>query len=286
MESRLRCASCSAGSDGERAGRPVRRLRARRPVDLLVEGVGVEFDGREAHLDRAAFVRERRRQARLLEAGVELAGSPPPTSTDGRPRTSARRCCGPCSGPLAAAVRAGRGPDTLRPPRLRPLPTPCRHAVGPPDPVERHRIVARHGVSRTICGRSSRDGECGRGAGGREGMGAEAEPGAATPRAEGDLDVAPGGAAVGADLVGLLHQAPAVLGASAPASAPPGSPSGRTSAVEADPDLARSSPRPRRRPALLGDPVEGVEEARGVPRGEQLLGVGLGPVPGPPSSLG
>ena len=90
-------------------------------VDLRVEGVLVEYDGRDAHLSPEAFVRERRRQGRLLEAGAVLRRY---TAQDVYGRSPADLC--------AEVVRAaaGLGPtrlrpgaDTLRPPARWPLPT-------------------------------------------------------------------------------------------------------------------------------------------------------------------
>lgn len=92
--------------------------------DLHVRGVLVEYDGREARLDKDVFVRERRRQNRIAAAGLELRRF---TAADYYVRPAAVVCA-----ELAAAVaaahggersRARRGPDTLRPPRLRPLAT-------------------------------------------------------------------------------------------------------------------------------------------------------------------
>ena len=93
-------------------------------LDALVEGVGVEFDGREAHLDGRAFVHERRRQARLLESGLELRRY---TAADVYGRSSADLCAEVLRAARAASgrppVRLDPGRDTLRPPRLQPPPT-------------------------------------------------------------------------------------------------------------------------------------------------------------------
>ncbi len=89
-------------------------------VDLVADGVVVEFDGRAAHLQDTAFTRERRRQSRLLEAGAALC------------RFTAADVYGRSPGSLVAEVHRAvdrdrsvlrRGPDTLRPPRSVPLPT-------------------------------------------------------------------------------------------------------------------------------------------------------------------
>lgn len=90
-------------------------------VDLVVEGVLVEYDGRDVHLQGDAFVHERRRQARLLEGGAVLRRY---TAADVY-RRSAEDLCAEVRR-AAAAVRPGplrRGADTQRLPRLRPLPT-------------------------------------------------------------------------------------------------------------------------------------------------------------------
>lgn len=93
-------------------------------ADLLVEDVVLEYDGRDARLDKDVFVRERRRQTRLLETGLELRRF---TSAD----VYVRPAAAVCADVLRAMEQArGRdrsrlrsGPDTLRPPRLRPVPT-------------------------------------------------------------------------------------------------------------------------------------------------------------------
>ncbi len=92
--------------------------------DLHVRGVWIEYDGRAARLEREVFEAERTRQTALLELGFELR------------RFTARDVPGRSPASLGAEVRravamaAGRdrsrvmrGPDTLRPPRLVPLPT-------------------------------------------------------------------------------------------------------------------------------------------------------------------
>ncbi len=96
-------------------------------VDLVVDGVLVEYDGREAHLEPAAFTRERRRQTRLLEGGGVVRRY---TAADVYRRSAedlvaeVRRA--------ARDVRPGtlrRGADTLRAPQGRPLPTLARRAA-------------------------------------------------------------------------------------------------------------------------------------------------------------
>ena len=93
-------------------------------VDLVLDDVLLEYDGREQRLRKEVFVHDRRRQNVLVDRGAELRRY---ASDDVRPaRTSwlaaeVRRA-------LRAAARRPvpalfRGPDTLRPPRLSPLPT-------------------------------------------------------------------------------------------------------------------------------------------------------------------
>lgn len=93
-------------------------------VDMLIEDVALEYDGRDARLDKDVFVRERRRQTRLLETGLELRRF---TSADVYVRPSAAVCA-----EVLRAVEQARGrrrvtlrtgPDTLRAPRLSPLST-------------------------------------------------------------------------------------------------------------------------------------------------------------------
>ena len=91
--------------------------------DLWVEGVVVEYDGLELRRERPVFVRDRRRQTAIAELGVELRRY---TSADVYGRSPAdlvaevRRAQGLARG---RPWRVLTGPDTLRPPRLRPLPT-------------------------------------------------------------------------------------------------------------------------------------------------------------------
>lgn len=96
-------------------------------VDLVLDGVLLEYDGREQRLRKEVFVHDRRRQNVLVDRGAELRRY---ASDDVRPaRTSwlaaeVRRA-------LRAAARRPvpalfRGPDTLRPPRLSPRPTLAR----------------------------------------------------------------------------------------------------------------------------------------------------------------
>lgn len=125
MESLLRVSLLRGGLTGLRVQHDV--WTARHHVgraDLYVEGVFVEFDGRTVRLQRSLFTPERRRQTRVSESGHELRRF---TSDDVLDRSP---------GDLVAEVRRAEvlarghdrslvvpGRDTLRPPRLRPLPT-------------------------------------------------------------------------------------------------------------------------------------------------------------------
>ena len=93
-------------------------------VDLGLEGVALEFDGRASRLDPEVFVAERWRQTRLAETGLEIRRF---TARDVYVRPAAAVCAEVWR---AIAQARGRdrsglrsGPDTLRPPRLQPLPT-------------------------------------------------------------------------------------------------------------------------------------------------------------------
>lgn len=132
MESRLRTALVLGGLEGvesqvdlyDDSGHAGR-------IDLVVQGVLCEYDGREPHLLEAAFVRERRRQSRLLEAGAELRRFTAADVYRRSPQDLAHEV-------LRAArlvqarppVRLRRGPDTLRPPARRPLPTLAEQREG------------------------------------------------------------------------------------------------------------------------------------------------------------
>jgi hypothetical protein len=100
--------------DGEHRGR----------ADLFLDGVVLEYDGRKERLEKERFVSDRRRQGGLADLGVEIRRV---TGGDYYKTTPAYR--------LAMVLRAldvarrrtdarwCLGPDTLRAPRLRPLPT-------------------------------------------------------------------------------------------------------------------------------------------------------------------
>lgn len=93
-------------------------------VDLVLEGVLLEYDGREQRLRKQVFVHDRRRQDALVDRGVELRRY---ASDDVRPSRTpwlaaeVRRAIRAAAGRPAPALFGG--PDTLRPPRLAPLPT-------------------------------------------------------------------------------------------------------------------------------------------------------------------
>lgn len=93
-------------------------------ADGYIEGVVVEYDGREARLDPAVFVRERRRQNRIADAGCELRRF---TAADYYRRPAAAVCADLLRAVVQAAgrdrSRVRFGPDTLRRPLRTPLPT-------------------------------------------------------------------------------------------------------------------------------------------------------------------
>lgn len=97
--------------------------------DLHLEGVVLEYDGREARLKRSRFHADRRRRSRIAELGLELREF---TGADVYTRTSQAVCAEVLRAiELAKSRDRSRlrsGPDTLPPPRLRPLPT---RASGP-----------------------------------------------------------------------------------------------------------------------------------------------------------
>ena len=93
-------------------------------VDLHLDGVVLEYDGREARLLKQVFVQERRRQTRLAELDLEIRRF---TSEDYYVRPALAVCAEVRRAlDLARArdrSRVRRGKDTLRRPRLTPLPT-------------------------------------------------------------------------------------------------------------------------------------------------------------------
>lgn len=92
--------------------------------DLRIDGVIIECDGRAERLEVERFTSDRRRHTRLVELDLEVRRF---TSADVFQRTPGSlaaevlRAVGQAAGRDLSRVR--RGPDTLRPPRLRPLPT-------------------------------------------------------------------------------------------------------------------------------------------------------------------
>lgn len=102
-------------------------------TDFHLRGVVLEYDGRAERLKKDVFVRERRRQTGIAETGLELRRF---TSDDVFVRPAAAVCAEVLRA-VAQAVGRDRsrlrsGPDTLPPPRLRPLPTlaeQLRHAA-------------------------------------------------------------------------------------------------------------------------------------------------------------
>ena len=126
MESRLRMRFLLGGIQGLQVQRDLYDEDGRHlcRADGYVEGVVVEYDGREARLDPEVFVRERHRQNRIADAGCELRRF---TAADYYRRPAAAVCADLVR---AVAQAAGRdrsrvrfGADTLRPPQRTPLPT-------------------------------------------------------------------------------------------------------------------------------------------------------------------
>lgn len=126
MESRVRIGFVVAGgprmlaqvdlynADGEHCGR----------ADLYLDGVVVEYDGREERLKREKFAGDRRRQADINDLSVEVRRF----TADDYYKTSAAARLAVLRRALTLAAGRSRphlrfGPDTLRPPRLTPLPT-------------------------------------------------------------------------------------------------------------------------------------------------------------------
>lgn len=92
-------------------------------ADLVLEGVVLEYHGREQRLRKDVFAHDRHRQNGLVDRGVELR------RFTARDVAASRRIwlCGQVLRAVAVAASRPaptvvRGPDTLRPPRLTPLP--------------------------------------------------------------------------------------------------------------------------------------------------------------------
>jgi hypothetical protein len=92
-------------------------------IDLVIEGLLLEYDGREQRLRSEVFGADRQRQNRLVDLGGDLRRY---TSTDVTPRAAVALCSSVRAALAASAgpsARLHRGPDTLRPPRLLPQPS-------------------------------------------------------------------------------------------------------------------------------------------------------------------
>lgn len=93
-------------------------------ADLHLDGAWLEYDGRKERLLQDRFVDDRRRQTRIAEAGYQLRRF---TSAD-VPHRSPADLAAEVRRAVVLAARGDRsslvpGRDTLRPPRLSPLPT-------------------------------------------------------------------------------------------------------------------------------------------------------------------
>lgn len=92
--------------------------------DLHLEGVLLEYDGREERLKKSRFNSDRRRRGRISDVGFEIREF---TGADVYQRTDADVCAEVLRAIAQAAPRdrsrVRSGPDTLRAPRLRPLST-------------------------------------------------------------------------------------------------------------------------------------------------------------------
>lgn len=92
--------------------------------DLHLEGVLVEYDGREERLKKPVFTAERRRQNRLADTGLQIRRFTAPDYYRSTPEQLAavlRRAVLAAAGQDRSRMRCG--PDSLRAPVLRPLPT-------------------------------------------------------------------------------------------------------------------------------------------------------------------
>lgn len=92
--------------------------------DMHLDGVLVEYDGREERLNKPVFTAERRRQNRLADTTLQLRRFTAPDyyrSTPAQLAAVLRRAVAAANGRDRLRVRSG--PDTLRPPALMPLPT-------------------------------------------------------------------------------------------------------------------------------------------------------------------
>jgi hypothetical protein len=92
--------------------------------DLHLDGVVVKFDGRKERLERARFTSDRRRQTRFAELALEVRRFTAPDvyqRSDVSVAAEVLRAVRQAAGRDRSRVR--RGPDTLRAPQLRPLPS-------------------------------------------------------------------------------------------------------------------------------------------------------------------
>jgi hypothetical protein len=99
-------------------------------VDLVLEGVALEYDGREQRLRKDVFSRDRQRQNEVVDRGVELRRFTAPDVSAARQRVLAadvRRAMTLAATRPSPAVL--RGPDTLRPPALVPVRTRAETAM-------------------------------------------------------------------------------------------------------------------------------------------------------------
>lgn len=91
-------------------------------ADLWIEGLVIEFDGRVVHQEPRAFARDRRRHNEFVELGLEVRRY---TGLDVFRRSRADLCAEVWRAVDQAATRSRpdvrTGPDTLPPPRYRPL---------------------------------------------------------------------------------------------------------------------------------------------------------------------
>lgn len=99
--------------------------------DLYLDGVSVEYDGRAERLEREKFTDDRRRGNGVSDLEVEVRHF----SADDVFKRSARSRLQTLMSALDIAKRRTRprlrfGPDTLRAPKLRPLPTKAERAQG------------------------------------------------------------------------------------------------------------------------------------------------------------
>ena len=126
MESRLRMKLLAGGvppmdvqldvydDEGQHVGRG----------DLHLDGVVIEYDGRRERLERARFTSDRRRQTGFAQLALEVRRFTAPDvyqRSDASVAAEVLRAARQAAGRDRSRVR--RGPDTLRAPQLRPLPS-------------------------------------------------------------------------------------------------------------------------------------------------------------------